>query len=171
MSSKDISETIKVFIRPRPQHINSTPTSTINDSSVNNADPTKLSGITSFERDNKSCVYYSAGTRTSKAYRAHRFFSPDIAQATVFSETAQPILDSVLQGFCGSILAYGATGSGKTFTMRGGEGEVRGVIPRYTYTYSSIYNCTHACSYPCTQTHTHTINIHTHIRAGLLSTC
>eukprot|EP01031_Cornospumella_fuschlensis_P026191 gene26191-31628_t len=130
MASKDISETIKVFLRPRPQNINSTPFALYNESASNTPDTTKISGIVSFDRDNRSCIYYSAGTRTSKAFRAHRFFSPDVEQDTVFSETAQPILDSVLQGFCGSILAYGATGSGKTFTMRGGAGNCRGVIPR-----------------------------------------
>lgn len=134
MSSKDISETIQVFVRPRPQHIDSTPSATgsatATTTSNNNPDASKLSGVTSFERDSKSCIYYSAGSRSSRTYRAHRFFAPESPQDTVFSQTAQPILDSVLQGYCGSILAYGATGSGKTFTMRGGDGEARGVIPR-----------------------------------------
>lgn len=32
---------------------------------------------------------------------------------------AQPITDSCLQGYNGTIFAYGMTGSGKTFTIQG----------------------------------------------------
>jgi kinesin family protein 6/9 len=39
---------------------------------------------------------------------------------------------SVTQGYNGSLLVYGQTGAGKTFTMSGGEGnyKTRGAIPR-----------------------------------------
>jgi Cdc6-like AAA superfamily ATPase len=38
-------------------------------------------------------------------------------QESVFEETALPILESVLEGYNGTIFAYGQTGTGKTFTM------------------------------------------------------
>lgn len=42
-------------------------------------------------------------------------------------------MESVLEGFNGTILAYGQTGSGKTHTMNGpdiGNEEQKGIIPR-----------------------------------------
>ena len=47
---------------------------------------------------------------------------------------AQPITNAVLQGYNGTIFAYGQTSSGKTFTMTGDptdlENDIRGIIPR-----------------------------------------
>ena len=43
------------------------------------------------------------------------------------------MIDSVLEGYNGTIFAYGMTGTGKTFTMLGdykGSSELRGIIPR-----------------------------------------
>lgn len=40
-------------------------------------------------------------------------------QETVFNETALPIIESVMQGYNGTIFAYGQTGTGKTHTMEG----------------------------------------------------
>uniref|UniRef100_A0A8B9IPJ5 Kinesin-like protein n=1 Tax=Anser cygnoides TaxID=8845 RepID=A0A8B9IPJ5_ANSCY len=49
----------------------------------------------------------------------------------LYDETFRPLVDSVLQGFNGTIFAYGQTGTGKTYTMEGvrGDPEKRGVIP------------------------------------------
>jgi len=53
-------------------------------------------------------------------------------QDQVYSETAGPIVDSVLEGYNGTIFAYGQTGTGKTFTMEGvpDPHHLRGIIPR-----------------------------------------
>ena len=50
----------------------------------------------------------------------------------LYQETAARIVDSVLEGFNGTIFAYGQTGTGKTFTMEGVNEppELRGIIPR-----------------------------------------
>ncbi|XP_069099486.1 kinesin-like protein KIF3B [Pleurodeles waltl] len=52
-------------------------------------------------------------------------------QVELYDETFRPLVDSVLQGFNGTIFAYGQTGTGKTFTMEGvrNDPEKRGVIP------------------------------------------
>lgn len=50
-------------------------------------------------------------------------------QETVFNETALPIIESVMQGYNGTIFAYGQTGTGKTHTMEG-TGDDIGIIPR-----------------------------------------
>lgn len=49
----------------------------------------------------------------------------------IFNQTARPILESVMQGYNGTIFAYGQTGTGKTFTMEGVDTtELKGIIPR-----------------------------------------
>lgn len=45
--------------------------------------------------------------------------------------TARPIVDKVLEGYNGTILAYGQTGTGKTYTMSGNPDspQTKGIIP------------------------------------------
>ena len=59
-------------------------------------------------------------------------YGMDSTQDQVFQETAMPIVESVVQGYNGTIFAYGQTGTGKTFTMEGDfETEInKGIIPR-----------------------------------------
>jgi len=47
-------------------------------------------------------------------------------------ETAFPILENVLEGYNGTIFAYGQTGTGKTFTMSGlpKDPDQKGIMPR-----------------------------------------
>jgi kinesin family protein 5 len=48
-----------------------------------------------------------------------------------------PIIESVLEGFNGTVLAYGQTSSGKTHTMQGPDIydiELQGIIPRMVKT-------------------------------------
>ena len=59
-------------------------------------------------------------------------FQPGCFQEKVFKQAALPIIESVLEGYNGTIFAYGQTGTGKTHTMEGIETEElqRGIIPR-----------------------------------------
>lgn len=54
----------------------------------------------------------------------------EITQEEVFERTALELTDNCLQGYNGTIFAYGQTGTGKTYTMQGEEGINRGIIPR-----------------------------------------
>ena len=56
-------------------------------------------------------------------------FNTDIV--LLLLQIARPLVDSVLQGYNGTIFAYGQTGTGKTFTMEGVRTvpELRGIIP------------------------------------------
>ena len=58
-------------------------------------------------------------------------YDKDTLQKNFYDESAYPIVESVLQGFNGTIFAYGQTGCGKTHTMQGyaEPPEMRGVIP------------------------------------------
>ena len=57
---------------------------------------------------------------------------PEATQDEVFETVARPVVDSVIEGFNGTVFAYGQTGSGKTFTLTGGVSSYneRGIIPR-----------------------------------------
>jgi kinesin family protein 6/9 len=54
------------------------------------------------------------------------------SQEDVFAQTSKDIVQSVVSGFNGTIMCYGQTGAGKTFTMSGSTSnyKYRGVIPR-----------------------------------------
>jgi kinesin family protein 3/17 len=46
-------------------------------------------------------------------------FEPGCLQERIFKQAALPIIESVLEGYNGTIFAYGQTGTGKTHTMEG----------------------------------------------------
>jgi kinesin family protein 3/17 len=46
-------------------------------------------------------------------------YGPEATQSHVYETTARPAVLSVLEGYNATILAYGQTGTGKTFTMEG----------------------------------------------------
>jgi len=54
------------------------------------------------------------------------------SQDTVYADTISDITKSIVQGYNGTVLVYGQTGAGKTYTMSGGQGDykARGMIPR-----------------------------------------
>eukprot|EP00118_Oscarella_pearsei_P008574 m.45083 g.45083 ORF g.45083 m.45083 type:complete len:132 (+) comp33564_c0_seq3:215-610(+) len=72
-----------------------------------------------------------------KSGEGHKEFTFDAVydwnskQMDLYNETFRPIVESVLEGYNGTIFAYGQTGTGKTFTMEGIRSDVeqRGVIP------------------------------------------
>ncbi|KAG7500179.1 kinesin KIF3A isoform X2 [Solea senegalensis] len=66
-----------------------------------------------------------------KNFNFDMVFGPDSKQVDVYNLTARPIIESVLEGYNGTIFAYGQTGTGKTFTMEGMRAvpELRGIIP------------------------------------------
>lgn len=59
-------------------------------------------------------------------------FPQETLQSHIFEITSLGLVQAVLQGYNGTVLAYGQTGAGKTYTMMGdvkGE-EEKGLIPR-----------------------------------------
>lgn len=56
-------------------------------------------------------------------------------QADVFDFSIRPTVDDILNGYNGTVFAYGQTGAGKSYTMMGSDianPEAKGVIPRIT---------------------------------------
>lgn len=59
-------------------------------------------------------------------------FDWESKQIDVYDGTCRPIVEQVLEGFNGTVFAYGQTGTGKTFSMEGvaSDPDLKGVIPR-----------------------------------------
>ena len=66
-----------------------------------------------------------------KCFTFDAVFAPSITQRKLYDVCSAPVVASVLEGFNGTIFAYGQTGAGKTFTMEGVQDppELRGIIP------------------------------------------
>ena len=64
-----------------------------------------------------------------KAYRFDHAFGPEQTTEELYNTTVRRVVDAVMTGFHGSCFAYGATGSGKTYTMTG-DAEHPGIMPR-----------------------------------------
>uniref|UniRef100_A0A3Q0RU14 Kinesin motor domain-containing protein n=1 Tax=Amphilophus citrinellus TaxID=61819 RepID=A0A3Q0RU14_AMPCI len=57
-----------------------------------------------------------------------RVFTADETTSQLYNDIAKPLVVSTVEGYNGTIFAYGQTSSGKTFTMMGSE-RTPGVIP------------------------------------------
>merc|ERR1740117_2463441 len=116
------SETVKVVVRCRP--LNS-------QEKTDGRDPIVImdekAGSVSLHHQGKG-----SSSEPPKSFTFDFVFPMDSQQENLYNATAAPILDSVLEGFNGTIFAYGQTGTGKTFTMEGmnNPAELKGIIPR-----------------------------------------
>ena len=68
---------------------------------------------------------------TSKTFAFDAVFSEKSSQRHIYDVCAAPVVQSVLEGYNGTVFAYGQTGAGKTHTMEGlnDPSELRGIIP------------------------------------------
>ncbi|KAL7148561.1 hypothetical protein ABFS83_06G187100 [Erythranthe nasuta] len=54
---------------------------------------------------------------SSEAYRFDEVFTETSSQKRVYEAVAKPVVESVLEGYNGTVMAYGQTGTGKTYTL------------------------------------------------------
>ncbi|GJV64632.1 kinesin-like protein KIN-UC isoform X1 [Tanacetum coccineum] len=54
---------------------------------------------------------------SSESYRFDEVFTEAASQMRVYEAVAKPVVEGVLNGYNGTIMAYGQTGTGKTFTL------------------------------------------------------
>ena len=60
-----------------------------------------------------------------------RAYPPNTSQLELYSTAARPVVLNTLEGYNGSIITFGQTAAGKTYTIEGGpSSETRGIIPR-----------------------------------------
>jgi len=78
-------------------------------------------------------------------------FDENATQQMLFDDTALEIVDSVMDGFNGTIFAYGQTGAGKSHTMTGPEhapDELQGLLPRsFKHIFAFIDTMSHNTKY------------------------
>lgn len=74
-----------------------------------------------------------------KVFTFDAVYDAQSSQQDLYEETVRPLVSSVLDGFNGTIFAYGQTGTGKTYTMEGTklDHDKRGIIPR---SFEHIFN-------------------------------
>ncbi|CAG9323807.1 unnamed protein product [Blepharisma stoltei] len=116
MEEEEAPGSVKVICRFRP---------------LNDKEKQMNEGVSiNFLEDNKTVIVKSDPTlRFTYDY----VFTPFSLQQQVYDASASPIVDAVMQGFNGTVFAYGQTSSGKTFTMTGPDlfdPNMMGIIPR-----------------------------------------
>lgn len=108
-------EAVKVAVRLRPMS--------------SNEKASNFQEIISIDQS-EAAVYIKNPQGQTLNFKFDFAFPAGISQEEVYDTTAAPIVSGVLEGFNGTIFAYGQTGTGKTFSMDGKEGELRGIMPR-----------------------------------------
>ncbi|OII73173.1 kinesin heavy chain [Cryptosporidium ubiquitum] len=107
----------------------------------NEAEKTHGNGLLCVNVRSEQCIEISSSeskndseTKERTFYLDH-IFPMDTNQSYVYKTAAKPIVDQLFKGINGTVLAYGQTSSGKTFTMEGiiGDNEKMGVIPRMVH--------------------------------------
>ena len=92
------------------------------------------------EQNSKLCVQVDVANSTvsvisdkneSKTFPFDYVYPMETTQREVYDQVAFPIVDSIFQGYNGTVFAYGQTGCGKTFTMMGivTDPDLKGIIP------------------------------------------
>ncbi|KAJ5606644.1 hypothetical protein N7510_009425 [Penicillium lagena] len=110
------SNTIKVVARFRPQN---------KVELASGGEP-----VVEFENEESCIINSKEGTG---AFTFDRVFPMDTAQNDIFDFSIRPTVDDILNGYNGTVFAYGQTGAGKSYTMMGSDIDDdigKGVIPR-----------------------------------------
>lgn len=77
--------------------------------------------------DDKTVILSEGG----KQYTYDWVYDGDkVSQEDIFMRVGKPVIDNVFKGFWGSIMCYGQTGTGKSFTMCNFDRRNEGLIPR-----------------------------------------
>ncbi len=89
-----------------------------------------------------SLTFHSSREKNVYRFNFDRIFPPSSTQQDIYDFGVKGIIDSVLDGYNGTVLAYGQTSSGKTYTMQGemDEEKRQGIIPRMiNHVFKHIY--------------------------------
>jgi DNA replication protein DnaC len=71
-------------------------------------------------KNNQINLVREEGKEQPKSFSFDYVFAADCAQSLIYEQSAFSLVDNVLDGYNGTIFAYGQTGCGKTHTMMGG---------------------------------------------------
>ena len=132
MSKK--SENVRVAVRCRPLNSGENSRNESSIVSVVNRQASITVDRPSDAASESSSAPSSSSASAAASARTFTFdytYGADCTQHQIFAQTAQPIIDSVLEGYNGTIFCYGQTGTGKTHTMEGvvDDESLRGIMP------------------------------------------
>ncbi|XP_070705808.1 centromere-associated protein E [Pempheris klunzingeri] len=101
-----------------------------------NAEPVQL-----FWKADKKSIYQVDDGNSTKTFSFDRVFTAEETTNHLYQDIAKPLVVSTVEGYNGTIFAYGQTSSGKTFTMMGSD-RIPGVIPLAVEdVFQTIKNC------------------------------
>ncbi|KAB8075499.1 P-loop containing nucleoside triphosphate hydrolase protein [Aspergillus leporis] len=86
--------------------------------------------IVDFENEQSCAINSREGTGS---FTFDRVFPMDSKQTDIFDFSIRPTVDDILNGYNGTVFAYGQTGAGKSYTMMGSDIDDdigKGIIPR-----------------------------------------
>ncbi|OMJ69110.1 hypothetical protein SteCoe_33260 [Stentor coeruleus] len=91
-------------------------------------------GAASNDMEREQDIQENPGLVTYHHFTFDCVYDPDSTQVQVYENTARAAVLSVLEGYNATLLAYGQTGTGKTYTMEGfkynSTDPQRGIVPR-----------------------------------------
>lgn len=115
-----MSESVKVVVRVRPL------------SRKENQDGHEAVTVADETRGTITCTNPKADEGDPpKSFTFDAVFGCNCTQRSIYDKCGATVVEAVLNGYNGTIFAYGQTGAGKTFTMEGASDppELRGIIP------------------------------------------
>ena len=124
-SSELVTESIRVYVRQRPLLPGEVPVDSSSSSGANN---NSNNGYISQFND-CSLLYNHNITKKCTDFTFHKVFDSSVMQEELFNHGVKELVQSTMNGYNGTIIAYGPTNSGKTYTMRGDNSNL-GIIPR-----------------------------------------
>jgi kinesin family protein 3/17 len=88
--------------------------------------------VVKMDKENGEILIQKSSEDVPKRFTFDCVYPEDTRQKDLFDETAFPIIENILEGYNGTIFAYGQTGTGKTHTMAGvlDDEELKGITPR-----------------------------------------
>jgi kinesin family protein 3/17 len=123
------TETVKVAVRVRPMNTLEKKSNSINCVDV--------------DKNNNQITINKTDTNDTKTFQYDFVYPIGTPQRQIYDELGFPLVESVFEGYNGTIFAYGQTGCGKTFTMMGeyNDPDLRGIIPNaFSHIFGYISN-------------------------------
>ncbi|XP_069371194.1 centromere-associated protein E isoform X5 [Paralichthys olivaceus] len=94
-----------------------------------------------FWKTDKKSIHQIDDGNSTKTFSFDRVFTAEETTNQLYQDIAKPLVVSTVEGYNGTIFAYGQTSSGKTFTMMGSD-HIPGVIPLAVEdVFQTIKNC------------------------------
>lgn len=100
-----MAEAVKVIVRCRP----------LNGREKN----LKCETIVQMDSSIGQCRLLKPGEKDSKAFTFDGVFFTDSITESIYSDICFPLVEGCVEGYNGTVFAYGQTGCGKSFTMQG----------------------------------------------------